>query len=93
MHQPKDRENAYASLLTGSMIFLLCLLFTAFCALNALDHVIEILPSYKFRLSDNIWKGLLSLTGSIAAALTFSKGVLYSCRMISTQIRFLKRAG
>ncbi len=74
------------------MIFLLCLLFTGFSALYALDHVIDILPSNKFYRTDNIWIGLLSFAGSTASALFFGKGVLYSSRMISTQFKFLKRA-
>ena len=92
VHQPENRENAYASLLTGAMIFLICLLVTAFSALTVLAFIMAILSSNKFPLTDNNSQDLLTLPGAIVTMLFFGYGVLYSCRMISTQIRFLKQA-
>lgn len=92
-HRHNDRENAYASLLTGSMMFLLCLSAIGFFALNAIDHIIDILPLDRLCLTDKPWLEMLSFTGSAMLICFLGKGMHYSGRIISTQIRFLKSVG
>ena len=89
---PENRENAYASLLTGVMILLISTLAFSFCSWVLISFIRAVL-SNNIRIANELDTSVLTACGAFASCLIFGKGIIYSLRMISAQFNFLKRAG